>query len=60
MIDRGTENVYNSLECYPDFITTHSHMVNDMVIVHLTILKPEVDVIARQICQFRWKFWNIC
>ena len=39
------ENAYNSVSCFADFIKTRSKMVNDMIIVHLTVLKPEVDII---------------
>ena len=30
---------------WPKFIATRSKLVEDMVIVHMNILKPEVDVI---------------
>ena len=58
MIDKGMENAFNTMGCRPDFITTRSEMANDMVIVHLTFLKPEVDVID---VRYSWldKFANI-
>ena len=45
MVDRGLENAYNSIQAYPDFLKSRSKMVEDMVIVHLTVLKPEINVI---------------
>ena len=46
LIDRGLENAYNSMtSSWTKFIHARSQMVEDMVIVHLTVLKPEINVI---------------
>ena len=45
IIDKGLENLYNSMKEGNDFKERHSDMAKDLVIVHWLMLEPEINVI---------------
>ena len=47
MIDRGFENAYSAFNTYP-FIKEYETMAEDMIIVHLRIMEPEIKVIDQK------------